>query len=324
MNHPCLACGGSRMVALRPYRTTTRHGKELLGDTMVCRCDDCSLVQAAPRPSLEALENYYAIDYRAGCCAGSDVADLSTFPHDNLYYYNRGRAAADLVAQHLRIEPTNILDVGAGYGHILDALGRTYPRARRVAIEFSQVCVRHLQAIGIEVHSDPADTVLPALADSFDVVVLSHVLEHLLDPPELLDVIRDHLSPDGVFYVEVPHIPADAVTKYPDHVWAPRFDEPHITFYSVPTLRQTLEQAGFDVLACDTAGPMYTHIPAWRYRMPTMRWWIQRMMPKPVFDFLRRQPTTSGLRVQPEEPSFTEYGGERIWIRALVRRGQAG
>ena len=316
----CIACGASELVRQRPYRSKTRHGKAIFEHSWLCRCGTCGLVQAAPRPSLAALEDYYAVDYRLGCCAGSDVADLSLFPTDNLFYYNRGQAASGLVAKHLTVAPRAVLDVGAGYGHILEALGRRYPNARRFGIEFSEVCVSHLRAIGVEVYRDPAESVIPALADRFDVVVLSHVLEHLLDPSRLLEVIREHLPTEGVFYIEVPNIPKDAFLRNPDHVWAPRFDEPHITFYAVETLRETLERAGFRLLVCETAGPLYRAIPGWRYRLPTMRWFIQGIIPKPVFHWLRRRGATEALRVRPQEPEFFEYGGDRIWIRALAQQ----
>ena len=282
MTTSCLACGGADLLRQRAYRSKTGHGTEIFSDSWLGKCEACGLVQVVPRPTLEALENYYAVDYRVGCCAGSDVANLSEFPADNLYYYNRGQAAASLVGEHLGIEPRTVLDVGAGYGHILDALGARYPDARRVAIEFSQVCANHLRSLGVEVHQDPADRVLPALDDRFDVVVLSHVLEHLLDPPEMLGLIRDHMSQEGVFY-------------------------------SVDTLRQNLEKAGFELITCDTAGPLYDFISGGRYRLPTMLWLIPGLIPDPVFKWLRRRSLTSGLRA-------TGWSGQFRAPRARRRR----
>src|SRR5437867_2203869 len=82
----------------------------------------------------------------------------------------------------------------------------------------------------------------------------SLVFEHLLDPRGILDLIHASLAPDGVLYIEVPNIPAESLLRYPDHVWAPRFDEPHITFFSALTLRQMLTSASFEPVFCDTAG----------------------------------------------------------------------
>lgn len=277
------------------------------------------MVQSSPRPSLEALANYYAEDYRGGCCAGADVADVEEFPKDNLFYYNRGQSIAELLSSYIETDRPRILDIGAGFGHILYALGERYPEAPLTAIEFSDVCVKHLESLGIEVHDEPAEDVLPRLNRSFDVVVISHVFEHLLDPRGMLEVVRSHLSENGLLYIEVPNIPEEAMRRYPDHVWAPRFDEPHITFFSKDTLAGLLRALDFDVEFCDTAGPEYKFVSSLRYRMPTMRWFVQGLIPPRLFHFLRRQKFTQPVRVKDREDSFYRYGGMGIWIRTVSR-----
>jgi SAM-dependent methyltransferase len=279
------------------------------------------MVQVEPAPSAEALDAYYRADYRKHKLYGSDVADTSRFPFDNLFYYNRGRSIAELVAPHLSTAAPRILDIGAGYGHILHAFGERYPEAERQAIEYSDVCVRHLEGIGVAVENRAVEEVLPALEGRFDVVVLSHVLEHVREPRAVLELVRRSLAPGGVFYVEVPNIPRESLLRYPDNPWAPRWDEPHITFYSLETLRRLMGAAGFGELFCDTGGPHYRYIPGWRFRMPPAKATLLNLLPRPVFHFLRRQTLTAGMRVQTREPSFYEYGGFRIWIRSVWRRG---
>src|SRR5438105_4409704 len=39
----------------------------------------------------------------------------------------------------------------------------------------------------------------------FDLIVLSHVLEHLVDPNHLLEQVRGFLDKDGWVFIEVPH-----------------------------------------------------------------------------------------------------------------------
>lgn len=305
---------------MRPYRTKTDAGREIFSDSHLRECVSCGLVQAVPRPSLQELSDYYAVDYRAAYCAGEDVADVEAFPKDNLFYYNRGQSIAELLSPHIDGEAPEILDVGAGYGHTLAALGERYPDSERTAIEFSDVCVRHLRSLGVEVHDEPAEDVLPRIERSFDVVVVSHVLEHLLNPREILELLRSHLRPGGVLYIEVPNIPRETIGRFPDHVWAPRFDEPHVSFFSADVLRGMLASADLEVEFCETAGPRYRYISGWRYRMPTMRWLVQGLIPRPIFHFLRRSSFTRAVRVREREDAFYEYGGLRLWIRAVSRR----
>ena len=249
--------------------------------------------------------------------AGSDVANLSEFPKDNLFYFNRGQSIADLLSTYVRKENPQILDIGAGYGHILYALGQRYPDSTRMAVEFSDVCARHLKSLGVQVFAEPVEEVLPRIGRRFDLVVMSHSLEHVLNPLTVLQLIKASLVPGGILYVEVPNIPVESLLRYPDHMWAPRYDEPHITFFSHSTLRDLLESSGFEVKFCDTAGAEYKYISPVRFRLPPVRSFVQRLVPPKLFLNLRKLSFTKPLRVQEREETFYQYGGFRLWIRSV-------
>lgn len=316
MSELCLACAAV-LESVRAYRFNTTRGPGVFGDAHVHRCGSCGLAQVAPRPSGAELAAYYEADYRQCSRNGGDVADAERFPRDNLFYLNRGRSITDLVAPHLATGSPRVLEIGAGFGHNLHALGERFPRAIRSAIEFSRPCVEHLRTLGVHVFSEPAEEVLPGLDERFDLVVLSHVLEHLLDPSLVLRVVRRKLAPGGLVYVEVPNIPEGSLRLYPDHVWNPRYDEPHITFFSHRTLRAQLRAAGFTVVFCDSAGPRYRYVSGLRFRLPPLRWWVQDRVPPRVFHWLRRQTFTKGLRMRERDESFYRYGGDRIWLRSV-------
>jgi len=317
----CLACGGPLGLGIRPYRCHTDHGRVVFGNARLARCSRCSLVQATPLPGPEALERYYETDYRRRGFAGSDVADPATFPKDNLFYFNRGNSIAELVDSYVD-SPRRILDVGAGYGHVLHALGARYPDAERVAVEPSEACARHLQGREITVRTTPVEEALSSLSeggDGLDLVVMSHVLEHLLEPGPTLETLGARLAPGGSLYVEVPNVPPDSLLDHLDHVWAPRFDEPHLTFFGREALAGLLRRLGFEVVFCDTAGPEYRRISRLRFHLPHWRWFLQRLIPVRLFHALRRQRFTRRLRVEEREGEFYEYGGLRLWIRAIAR-----
>jgi SAM-dependent methyltransferase len=320
MSLSCLACNQTDLQRVRRYRLDTSYGREVFGDAWLHMCKMCGLVQMVPRPAPRTVADNYVQDYRRGGLYGSDVADANKFPKDNLFYYNRGLSIAELISPHIGKANPQILDIGAGFGHILHAFGQRHPRSRRLAIEFSDICVQHLTSLGVQVFTQPVEEVLPRMEQRFDVIVLSHVFEHLLDPRGILDLIHASLAPDGVLYIEVPNIPAESLLRYPDHVWAPRFDEPHITFFSALTLRQMLTSASFEPVFCDTAGAEYTNISWLRFHLPHWRWFLQRLIPPPLFHWLRRQKFTQPIRVPERVESFYQYGGFRIWIRSISRK----
>ena len=316
----CLHCNGVNLERVRPYRTNTAKGKEVFHQSSLLQCVNCGLVQSAPRPDAATLERYYQESYREEGYAGSDVADVQRFPNDNLYYCNRGRSIAELVKPFVSVESPRILDIGAGYGHILYFLGEQFPRSVRSAIELSTPCVAHLKSQSIQVFSQPVESVLEDRKKQFDLITLSHVLEHLLDPKDVLRLIQASLAENGLLYIEVPNIPFETLLRYPDHMWAPRFDEPHITFFSEPTLRELVESSGFRMEYLSTAGPQYRYISGLRFRLPPFRSTVVSWMPGWMFRYLRSRKFTDAVRVQSKEESFFQYGGFRLWLRSVWRK----
>jgi SAM-dependent methyltransferase len=303
----CLTCGHDRLVRVRRYRTNTSYGPAVFGAAWIHRCERCNVAQAVPRPDPATLASYYESDYRANRVYGADVSDPARFPKDNLFYYNRGQSIAELVAPHVTAVRPRILDIGTGFGHVLHAFGERFPDSARLAIEFNDVAVDHLHSLGIEVITEPVERVLPAT-------------EHLLEPRSVLDLLHERLAPGGILYIEVPNIPTESLRRYPNNVWAPRCDEPHITFFTRESLPGLLGSAGLDVVFCETCGPEYRYISGLRFRTPPLRQTVQRLLPHALFLKLRGMRATRGLRVREREESFRAYGGFRLWIRSVSRK----
>ena len=320
MESHCLLCNHSGFEPLRRYRPNSKPGKRIFRDMWIGKCNNCKFVQVYPRPDNDVISNYYISNYRSGTCYGADVADENEFPKDNLFYFNRGESVADLIKPYLHKKSLSILDIGCGFGHILYSLGNYFPESERFAIEFSDKCVRHLKSLGVKVFNEPVMEVLNKHNLQFNTVVISHVLEHLLNPRETLETVHSKLEPGGLLYVEVPNIPPESLLSYFDHVWAPRFDEPHITFFSEALLLSLLEKVNFKVLFCSTAGPQYRKISKFHYSLPNFRWLVQDLIPRRIFHWLRRQNFTKPIRVRDRDDSFFSYGGQRIWIRCIGQK----
>jgi SAM-dependent methyltransferase len=88
----------------------------------------------------------------------------------------------------------------------------------------------------------------------FDVVVMSHVLEHLCDPHDALTRVRDVLNADGLFYVAVPDI-----GSLQFRVFGKRWDAispvVHPQYFTETSLRHLLEQSGWEVISRLEHGP---------------------------------------------------------------------
>jgi 2-polyprenyl-3-methyl-5-hydroxy-6-metoxy-1,4-benzoquinol methylase len=96
---------------------------------------------------------------------------------------------------------------------------------------------------------------------SFDVVVLSHVIEHLQRPIELIAVIRSILKPNGLFVMCTPN--SDSLGEDIHHIYgrfrydrskcyylSPFLSPYHIIGFNLKSSRRILENAGFAAEYC--------------------------------------------------------------------------
>ena len=96
-----------------------------------------------------------------------------------------------------------ILEIGSGFGGVVWALGELL-EMKPYAIELDPLACEFQEGLGIEIlnsETKRGEDETPG----FDVVVLSHVLEHQLGPGELLEQAFSLVSSSGVVLIEVPH-----------------------------------------------------------------------------------------------------------------------
>lgn len=117
-----------------------------------------------------------------------------------------------------------IYDLGAGEGAFTQAFTNALPDAKVVAVEADYRMVEkfHLEYENATVVEDYIEPFLARseLTNSADVIVLTDVLEHVIDPTALLSLIVNALKPGGLAYITVPnsgslfhhdHVPASNV-----------------------------------------------------------------------------------------------------------------
>lgn len=184
-------CGGSRFRILAQvdrYRLPVQ--------TVLCL--DCGLLSTNPRMNQESYARFYHDDYRPLYEGAEDDLEL-TFARGLL----EAKTVMDFTKPHLPSRPGLVMELGANMGATLslfqqagwDARGADYGRAH---IEAGRKLsgVRDLEVGGVER--------LQRMAVTADLFILKHVLEHFLDLPGQLSVIRSLIKPDGLIYVEVP------------------------------------------------------------------------------------------------------------------------
>ena len=86
------------------------------------------------------------------------------------------------------------------------------------------------------------------LEKEFDIIWMSHVLEHLVQPDVFFKKITKNLKPDGIFFIEVPSCEHEPTLK------ASIFENPHVHHFSKKALLKLVEKE-FDVVSCDCFRP---------------------------------------------------------------------
>ena len=102
---------------------------------------------------------------------------------------------ADSVEQLLhrnRIKPGSVLELGCGTGAVIGELQRRGLAQRYYGIDYSATAIAHLKTAFPNIQSAVADVMETANVfdkDSFDVVICSHIIEHLENPLSFLQAI---------------------------------------------------------------------------------------------------------------------------------------
>lgn len=240
----CPACGSQRSVRIyrvqtAPISRQTPKQKFLLSridgrlDRIAARlCLDCMLVYMSPRLTEAECGRIYN-DYLAGRAAFEGN-------HAGLDYDNVPEAALKIAAQSEQLRRdmiasilrqagrdtsiASILDFGGGRGGNIPALGDA---CARFVIDYVPLTL-------------PGVTRLADIGDRapYDLIMCTHVLEHLPSPARTVERFAAALAPKGLLYVEVPY-----------DVWSTvrsrgGLDE-HINYFTVASLANLMAGAGF-------------------------------------------------------------------------------
>jgi SAM-dependent methyltransferase len=159
--------------------------------TLIC-CNKCGMMYDDIVLTEEQLEEYYRHNEHY---AVSSLGGSGSLSEDNQNRYDR-------IIDNLHPDPKGtILDVGCGQGgFIAKCLQRGFCAA---GIEPSEKSRNAGLAAGLDIYASIAEYMEKCPKISISTIVISHVLEHLLEPLEILkELIRN--VPQALVYIEVP------------------------------------------------------------------------------------------------------------------------
>ena len=159
-----------------------------------CRCLNCGLVSLHPRPTVQELMKNYE--------------DYLPTPSEEIDKWEKMvkqiiDKSADLIEARTNTSRGKLLDVGCGYGFFLKEMKL---RGWDVeGVEVSQTGRQYSQdKWSIHVYSQPLED-LDIPENSFDVVTLFYLIEHVNDPLVLLREVNRIIRPGGLILLRWPH-----------------------------------------------------------------------------------------------------------------------
>ncbi|MDH5523658.1 MAG: class I SAM-dependent methyltransferase [Desulfobulbaceae bacterium] len=206
------------------------------------RCKECDMVYN--NPSLNEDKN---TDMYENAIHTDEYLSILTANNQRLHDENKFNYGLDIAKKHCE-DLHNVLDVGCSIGVFLETAMQRGLEA--YGLELNQKAYEYAQNKQLNVDNNPLGQSI--FSDiSFDLITLWDVLEHIVDPKILLKQIYDRLNAGGALLILTPNVNSLAARILHEKCnvfegWA------HVSLFSVETLRQVLEESGFEVVHIET------------------------------------------------------------------------
>ncbi len=239
----CIYCASENLEVADQFNTllrVTSDCKPWSSGGKIAICSDCGFAQTVVdeiwHDEVRAIYLNYEIFHQSS--GGSQLVMADT-----------GGAAenrSDRLLRHFQtafpnIAGKDILDFGCGNGDFLKSFNKAYPSWALHGVDLDDRCLEKLKLIPN--FKNLFKNEIDSQAETFDLISVTHVLEHLQAPMVTLRNLRSQINPDGYLIIEVPNCEVDPISI---------LTADHCSHFSSANLGVLLESAGFEVLVCAT------------------------------------------------------------------------
>jgi SAM-dependent methyltransferase len=204
----------------------------------VTECSNCRNILTIPVPDRKLLEDIYSNTY--------------LYPVHHLILSEK-RMRAKSLAKHIgrnTAKGKTIFEAGCMYGYLLSELKDEY---KVKGIEIDEEAVDFCKRNHLDVEDSSLEDYLINHTDKFDVIILSHVFEHLLSCDEVLQKLSDRITDDGKIILLVPN--SNSLSrKLFGRYWGWWQTPVHINHFSLNPLNVLAKRLGLKITANKTNG----------------------------------------------------------------------
>ena len=230
-------CGGRD---LKLISTTDRFGLEF----SCYICSSCGLMMTSPYIDPGSLEIYYQ-NYYHPIHFGSDDLDNSKA----LFRMGQGEKIFHFLMQFIsQCTNLNVLEIGFGTGNVLiefkENADESHITVEELGTEFNMDCLAKARKIGLNVIKGSLKEVSFRKL-KFDLIILSHVLEHFVDIQKELEYLKSIMKSGALVYIEVPGVMTLHKKVEYSFDFMKYFTHAHAYHFNLTSLTQIMNKNGF-------------------------------------------------------------------------------
>ena len=204
-------------------------------------CTDCGFVYTSPRMTQDAYNEFYNVEYRQ-LYVGKSTATEAFFDRQE----RKGASIYNFLRKNKLIgnKPLFVFEVGCGAGGILEFFRKKGHKVKGIDLG------REYVEYGKEIHNLDLETAILSemhLNEKPDIVIYSHVLEHILDINEELEAIKSCSKESTLVYIEVPGI-KEVHKNYESNILR-YFQNAHTFHFTLETLTNLFSKNGFHLIS---------------------------------------------------------------------------
>lgn len=206
-------------------------------------CNSCGLIRAQDYWKDEFIEDYYENRYRQKYHGGVKPTEenLTKFFEAQVDHSKEVlKFVKDFIPQ---IDKSfEIFDIGGGAGGVLESFKQI---SNCTLVDFNKDFLNFASKNGLNTFEGGIEDIAK-VGSKPDLVILSHVIEHIPNLNDALRALKENLKPGSYVYIEVPSIDSLNYGHY-YYDFLRQIHKPHCYYFSKDVLNNLMERHGFDV-----------------------------------------------------------------------------